>query len=221
MNHADMMESSEDQKRVWFYMRASYGRERKAYEYLTQCGVHAYCPQQTVVKDINGKRKKIQASIIPNSLFVHSTEETMREYIGKLPTPYLHHYYKRQDGEKIPITIPDREMVMFRKWAETKNDDKYYRAKPYVFNHGETVMVTQGMFEGFTGQVVSIKGYRRVGVNIENVGFIATSYIPKSFLKSVKSDPLHASPEGRGADEGLGLKQNRNNISPAPPLVGG
>lgn len=172
----------------WFYMRASYGRERKAYAYLMTKGIEAYCPQMEIETENNGQRTTTTQSIIPNSLFVRSSQNEMKKYIGRFPLDYLHHYYSRFEGNRKPIIIPDYQMTMFMQWADANSSDKFFREQPYVFNEGQTVRVTKGTFEGFTGKVVTIKGYKRIGVNIDNVGFIATSYIPRSFLEIVPEE---------------------------------
>lgn len=53
------------------------------------------------------------------------------------------------------------------------------------FKIHDKVRVTDGPFKGLIGNVVRFKGQTRVGINIDEVGFICTNYVPKSFLEKV------------------------------------
>ena len=63
-----------DQKAVWFLMRAAYGQERKAKDILEAENIEVFLPVTNKMRIIGGKRKLITESLIPNFLFVHTTE---------------------------------------------------------------------------------------------------------------------------------------------------
>lgn len=182
---------------AWFLMRAAYGQEMKALEYLSdKAGIEeVFCPQWTQVRRINGKTVKKRVSILPNTLFVKSTAKTLKEYIGRPPLSFLHHFYqpyKDEEGRDIeggrkPIIIPEVQMTSFRKWLSVDAEDKIYLNDTFSFKRNDLVRVKDGEFAGFTGHVVRLKGQTRVGVNIEGIGFICTTYIPKHCLEIVKS----------------------------------
>lgn len=50
----------------WYALRTTYGRERKAYDYLVAHGVEAYLPLLKSVKMVDGRRTTIEESRIPN-----------------------------------------------------------------------------------------------------------------------------------------------------------
>ena len=60
---------SEEDVAKWYALRTTYGREKKAYDYMTEKGVTAFYPTQTTVKLINGKRKVVTESRLPNIFF--------------------------------------------------------------------------------------------------------------------------------------------------------
>ena len=182
---------------VWFLMRAAYGQEMKALEYLSDKDgiVEVFCPQWMQERKVGGKKVRKLVSILPNALFVRTTQQVLRNYVGVPPLTFFHHYYqpyKDAEGKDIengrkPIIIPDYQMRSFRKWLEADTEDKIYLNDTFHFKHNDLVRVTDGNFEGFIGHVVRLKGQTRVGVNIEGVGFICTTYIPKHCLELVKS----------------------------------
>lgn len=178
----------------WYLMRVAYGQEQKASDYLSgKEGVEeVFLPQWMRERVIGGKPRKVYVSLIPNMLLVKSTQEVLRQYVGMPPTEYLHFYYqpyKDEQGQEVesgrrPMVIPDRQMASFMKWYEADAEDKIYmQDATFRFKKDDIVRVTSGDFEGFTGHVVRLKGQTRVGVNIEGVGFICTTYIPRHFLE--------------------------------------
>lgn len=180
---------------VWFLMRVAYGRERKAKDYLEPLGIEVFLPEQEKCFICKGKRVHKQESLIPNFLFVKSTEREMKKYIGKEPLEFFHHYYvphKDHDGNSIgkkglkPLVIPADQMEKFIKWNSVHDDNKLFVTDDKIpFSNNEKVRILGGQFQGFEGQVFRIKGQSRVGVSIEGVGTIFTAYVPKGLLEKI------------------------------------
>ena len=178
---------------VWFLMRAAYGQEKKAKDYLEAKGIEVFLPMQEKRFVQNGKCKNKQVSLIPNFLFVKSTEVEMKKYVGKGELDFLHHYYvphKDEKGNMIgkkgikPLVIPERQMSLFIKWNTVEDKNKLFvPGDKFNFTKDDKVKITKGKFVGFEGKVCRIKGQARVGLIIEGVGTIFTTYIPKDYLE--------------------------------------
>ena len=65
----------------WYALRTTYGREKKAYDFLTANGITAFYPTINVVKIVNGKRKNVTESRLPNIFFAYGTEEQIKSLI--------------------------------------------------------------------------------------------------------------------------------------------
>ena len=63
----------------WYALRTTYGREKKAYDYMTAKGITAFYPTIDTVKLINGKRKVVTESRLPN---IFSTCQEMQLIIA-------------------------------------------------------------------------------------------------------------------------------------------
>ena len=120
---------------VWFLMRAAYGQEKKAKFFLEAKGIEVFLPMKEKCCILNGKRKTKQVSLIPNFLFVKSTETEMKNYVGKGELDFFHHYYvphKDETGKKIgkngikPLVIPEQQMNFFIKWNAVEEEDKLF-----------------------------------------------------------------------------------------------
>ena len=174
-------------------MRAAYGQEKKAKDFLEAKGIEVFLPMQEKCFVQNGKRKCKQVSLIPNFLFVKSTEAELKKFVGRGELDFLHHYYvphKDENGKMIgkkgikPLIIPEKQISLFVKWNAVEEEDKLFVPDDkFNFTKDDKVKITKGKFVGFEGKVCRIKGQARVGLIIEGVGTIFTTYIPKDYLE--------------------------------------
>lgn len=68
----------------WYALRTTYGREKKAYDYMTAKGITAFYPTTDTVKLIKGKRKIVTESRLPNIFFAYGTEEQLKSFVYRL-----------------------------------------------------------------------------------------------------------------------------------------
>ena len=92
----------------WYALRTTYGREKKAYDYMTAKGITAFYPTTEVVKLIKGKRKVVTESRLPNIFFAYGTEEQLKSFVyDNVNLPFLRFYYRHvhigRRIEKIPL----------------------------------------------------------------------------------------------------------------------
>lgn len=74
----------------WYALRTTYGREKKAYDYMTAKGITAFYPTTNVVKLIKGKRKVVTESCLPNIFFAYGTEEQLKSFVyDNVNLPFL------------------------------------------------------------------------------------------------------------------------------------
>ena len=194
LNNISAASSSDNvEEAVWFVMRAAYGQEKKAKFFLEAKGIEVFLPMKEKCCILNGKRKTKQVSLIPNFLFVKSTETEMKNYVGKGELDFFHHYYvphKDETGKKIgkngikPLVIPEQQMNFFIKWNAVEEEDKLFVPDDnFKFTKNDKVKIVRGKFVGFEGKVCRIKGQTRVGLIVEGVGTIITAYIPKDYVE--------------------------------------
>ena len=50
---------------------------------------------------------------------------------------------------------------------------------------GDRVRVTEGQFKGIEGELIRIKGHKRVVIRLQDVAALATVYIPGNFLEKI------------------------------------
>ena len=176
----------------WYALRTTYGREKKAYDYMTARGITAFYPTTNVVKLIKGKRKVVTESRLPNIFFAYGTEEQLKEYVyDNVNLPFLRFYYRHiHEGntiKKTPLIVPDNQMESLKIICAADADNTIVSLTEVPkFEKGQLVKVIDGVFKGVVGRVARWQGQQRVGVCIEEIGTIATAYIPNAFIEIVK-----------------------------------
>ena len=187
--------SSDDSKTTsndgfhWFVLRATYGRVNASYEYLAQKGIEVYHPTIFVYRMVNGKRKRLEESRLPNIFFAQSTEEILKTYVfDNVNLPHLRFYYRYaglgNERTKEPLIVPDRQMESLKIICGHKEADNVVVPNDkHQFEKGETVIVTDGDFKGVIGKVARYCKQLRVAVIIDGFLTIATAYVPRGYLK--------------------------------------
>ena len=178
----------------WYALRTTYGREKKAYDYMTVKGITAFYPTTNVVKLIKGKRKVVTESRLPNIFFAYGTEEQLKEYVyDNVNLPFLRFYYRHyHEGSKIkktPLIVPDNQMDSLKIICAADADNTFVSlVKVPKFEKGQLVRVIDGAFKGVTGRVARWQGQQRVGVVVDDLVTMATAYIPSAFLKKLTNE---------------------------------
>ena len=90
-------------------LRATYGREKKAYDYIVNDETIAYLPLRYVLKRVLGRNKRVLAPLLPNILFVYAEQSKVNEYLKQTPElSYLRYYYNHlktdANGVNPPLT---------------------------------------------------------------------------------------------------------------------
>ena len=175
----------------WYALRTTYGREKKAYDYMTAKGITAFYPTTHVVKLIKGKRKVVTESRLPNIFFAYGTEEQLKEYVyDNVNLPFLRFYYRHyHEGSKIkktPLIVPDNQMESLKIICAADADNTFVSlVKVPKFEKGQLVRVIDGAFKGVTGRVARWQGQQRVGVVVDDLVTVVTAYIPSAFLENM------------------------------------
>lgn len=173
----------------WYALRTIYGREKKAYDYMTAKVVTAFYPTTEAVKLIKGKRKIVTESCLPNILFTYGNVE-------RLKTPvcdnvnltflrfYYHHVHVGRRTEKIPVTIPDCQMESLKIICAADADNTIVSlVEVPKFEKGQLVKVIDDVFKGMVGRDAHWQEQQRAGAVVDDLVTIATAYIPGALLQ--------------------------------------
>lgn len=181
---------TDDVEKHWFALRTTYGREKQAYDYIINNGGEAYYPTITVTKEINGKRKTITESRLPNIFFANGTIEQMKTFVyDNVHLPFLRFYYHyfNRDGVRVkePLIVPQQQMQSLKIICQSEAEDIIISTgEVKKFTNGQMVRITDGKFKGVVGRVARYQGQQRVAVLIEGLVTVITAYVPSAFLET-------------------------------------
>ena len=175
----------------WYVLRVTYGREKRAYDYLIDNGVEAYYPTIATVKIIDGRRRKVLESRLPNIFFARGTEEVIKSFVyDNVNLPFLRFYYRYylldNARQKEPLIVPDYQMESLKIICAA--EEKEVLILPYnvqKFSTGQKVRIIDGEFKNVEGRVARFQKQQRVGIVIEGLLTVATAYIPSAFLQAI------------------------------------
>lgn len=175
----------------WYALRTTYGREKKAYDYMTAKGITAFYPTTDTVKLIKGKRKVVTESRLPNIFFAYGTEEQLKSFVyDNVNLPFLRFYYRhvheRNRIIKTPLIVPDNQMNSLKIICAADADNTFvFLVKVPKFEKGQLVRVIDGAFKGVTGRVARWHGQQRVAVIVDDLVTVCTAYVPSAFLEKM------------------------------------
>ena len=177
----------------WYALRTTYGREGKAYDYIIKSGGTAFYPTRTTVKIIDGKRKTIEESYLPNILFAYGTEDEIIRFARNKEDEkisflrfYCRHIHVGNKMVHEPLIVPDDQMKSLRIVCKADADDIVVSTdKIEKFQKGQIVRIIEGKFKGMVGIVARYQGQQRVGVVIDGLLTLATAYVPKAFIEII------------------------------------
>ena len=175
----------------WYALRTTYGREKKAHDYMVAKGITAFYPTIDVVKLIKGKRKNVTESRLPNIFFAYGTEEQLKSFVyDNVNLPVLRFYYRHIHVgcriEKTPLIVPDYQMESLKIICSADVDNTIVSLDEVSkFEKGQLVRVIDGAFKGVTGRVARWQGQQRVGIVVGGLITVVTAYVPSAFLEEV------------------------------------
>lgn len=176
---------TESQKKVWYAMRVTYSREMVLKEYLDKNGIENFIPLEYKLITRGEKQVRMLVPVVHNLVFIRSIrkqiEELKIQVAAKSPIRYI-----MDKGTHTPIIIPEKQMKDFITVAGSYDEQHVYVDPIEVsFKKGDKVRVIGGPFAGIEGELIRIKGDRRVVVSIEGVMAVATAFIHPSMLEVI------------------------------------
>jgi transcription antitermination factor NusG len=167
----------------YWYVAVTYRKERVIKQEMDKMNIKNFVPLRHVVKERNGKKVKLTELVIPGYVFIYTDPKTSRILTQKLAFSMR---YLKAPKTYNPVTIPEKQMqdfIFLLTFPEEQTN-----LVPCNLRRGDKVRIIKGSFAGIEGELIRIKGHKRVVVRLEGVAAVATTYIPASFLERVEPE---------------------------------
>jgi transcription antitermination factor NusG len=169
----------------WYAAKVKFQTEKKIHNYLQDNGIEHYIPFHKTLVVRAGRKRKVERPVINCFAFVRTDRATALALPGdmNLTMNYIHN----MDTGQL-LVVPDKQMEDFMFVLDFSEDA--IRLENKDLRRGDKVRVIKGPFAGIEGELVRVKGHKRVVVRLEGIFSLATTYIPPSFLEKIEENCL-------------------------------
>ena len=152
----------------WFVGKTRAKQEKVVNQMINDAGCETFLPRRTEIRNWHDRKKKVEVSLIPNTLFVHATKENA---VALHNEKGIRISYVRNIGGDNPnamLVVPDVQMRNFIDFLQI-SDSQVSVENDLLYANGDKVIITQGVFKGIVGELVRIDGNNKVLVKLEHL----------------------------------------------------
>jgi transcription antitermination factor NusG len=164
----------------WYAARVKYRTEKMIKDFLEEEAIEHFIPFEKVFREQNGKRIQKEKPVISCLVFINTDYTTARSIPDK--SGFGVSYIYNNDTKKLQV-IPDKQMQDFMFLLDFS--DSVIKISNTNLRRGDRVRVIKGDFVGIEGELIRIKGHKRVIVRLEGLFSLATTYIPSEYLEKI------------------------------------
>ncbi len=170
-----------DKKMNWYVAYTRVNQELFIKKKLDELGIENFLPQEEHIRETPLGRKIIRVLLIHGMIFIHADKTTSFSLINDYSLNII--YLKDVEGRHALI-VPDKQMEDFMFLLDFSPEGIEVLNKD--LKRGDKVRVIKGPLQGLKGELVRLRGHKRVVIRLEGVVSIATSYIPGAFLERIE-----------------------------------
>lgn len=164
----------------WYalYTRSRY--EKKLHNDLLMRGVETYLPLKTEKRKWSDRVKVVEEPLLRGYVFVKVSN---REYFDVVNNPGAVCYVSF-NGK--PAAIPEKQIQDLRLFVEAYNDSLNVTKERIV--KGDVVTVKSGLLKGVQGEVIEIRGAKRIVLRFRSLGYCVHTDISMDEIEFAKKD---------------------------------
>ncbi len=149
-------------EKAWYALYTKSRAEKKVLQQFTQMGLTAYLPLKKELRQWSDRKKWVESPIISSYIFVcvsPQNQKSVYDVNGVVA-------YVTDKGK--PAIIPASEIEAMQK---TINNQVAFDIETDRLKKGLTVEVTSGPLKGVKGEIVEIKGEKKLTLKISHIGY--------------------------------------------------
>ncbi|TKG96915.1 UpxY family transcription antiterminator [Puteibacter caeruleilacunae] len=168
----------------WYAIYTKSRAEKKVHKALTEQGIEAYVPLQKKLKQWSDRKKWVDTPVINGYVFVKVSPK-QRLQVLQTPNVVMFVRYQRQDA-----VIPDRQMDAMKSLLGQMDFEVEFSSDD--LKQGDKMIINSGALMGLVGELVEIKGKKRVAIRIEQLGGHLNVDIPITSLERITEEQIEA-----------------------------
>ncbi len=153
----------------WFVAKTRAKQEKAVQRQIEQLGVGTFLPIRTEIRDWHDRKKKVEAVLIPNTVFVHADKQTAIALHNDhgVQVSYLRDMTCKNPG--CLLEIPESQMSEFIRFINLSDNNYEVETEEVLYMRGDKVIVNDGAFKGLTGELIRLDGKNKVVVRVDNL----------------------------------------------------
>lgn len=164
----------------WYAAYTRPNREFAVKRRLDELEVENFLPTEELMRETPFGRKKAVAPLIHGMIFIRTDKATSFSLIND---HFLKIVYLKDIEGRHSLVIPDKQMSDFMFLLDVSAQGVEVLNKD--LRKGDRVRVIKGPLAGLEGELMRVRGHKRVVIRLEGVASIATSYIPGAWLERI------------------------------------
>jgi len=166
-----------DQMFHWYALYTRSRTEKKVYTELKARSIEAFLPLQRTLRQWSDRKKWVEEPMIRSYVFVRISE---REYFDVLNTPGAVRFIFFE-GKAAPI--PDWQIEALQKILSSDED---FEITDHAIAPGDKIIINKGPFRDIPGELVELKGKKKVVVRIDHIGHSLLLTISPAHLERIQ-----------------------------------
>jgi len=163
----------------WYAVYTRSRAEKKLYSVLIQKNIECFLPLRRTLKQRSDRKVWVEEPLLSSYVFVKTVE---KERFEVLNTPGAVCYIS---FEGRPVAIPDKQIDFLSQIVKKKSEGiEVYQGN---LQKGDYVSVTSGHFKGIEGEIVEIRGKKRLLLRFETLGCCIHTEIGMGEISPIQS----------------------------------
>lgn len=170
-----------NEQRRWYVAKSRNHSSVKIKELLVNSNIEHFLPLRKTTVERNGKEVTVLQPLALDLVFLHTDFKTALSLVNERGLPLT---YMIDPLTHSLLVVPDKQMQDFMFLMDFS--DKSVTFSTERLRKGDRVKVISGEFAGIEGELIRIKGHKRVVVRLEGILSLITTYIPKAYLEKIE-----------------------------------
>ena len=163
----------DNQKEVWYVMRALYRTELKTQSRLNEAGIETYIPIKETVTTVRGRKRKVKIPAVSNLIFVRSTQKRLAPFTAG--DGRFQYTFKKGGMSNEPLIVPDKQMNDFIRACTRSERPLYFSPGELKLEKGTRVRIIGGPLDGYEGRLQKLQGSRVKRLFVELPGLLTAA----------------------------------------------
>jgi transcriptional antiterminator RfaH len=157
--------NSDKSENNWYALYTRSRAEKKAFEQLKSVDIESYLPLNKVLRQWSDRKKWVEVPLINSYIFVNLHPDHMRK-VYQFPSIVA---FVNDHGK--PAIIPSHQIDAMRRTIESKLS---FSIDQNVLQKGKLIKITSGPLLGVEGEIIEVKGQKKLIIEISHIGFKLT-----------------------------------------------